>query len=407
MALTDTTIRLAKPGPSERKLADEKGLYLLLTPSGSKLWRLKYRLGGKEKKLALGSYPEVGLKDARAKRDAARKSAQDGSDPAVAKREARIAKRSAAANTFGSIAEEYIAKLEAEGRAGVTIGKTRWLLAKLAPALGARPVAEISPHELLAVLKAIERAGHRETARRLRSFSSRVFRYAVATARATIDPAQPLQGALISPVARHHAAITDPVEFGKLLRAIDSYSGQPVTKLALRFTAHVFQRPGEIRQAEWTEIDFEKAVWTIPAGRMKQRQPHRVPLSGQSLAILLEARELTGDGRFVFPKLGSPLKPMCENAVNGALRRMGFGPKEMTAHGFRSTASSLLNESGKWSPDAIERALSHADANQVRAAYHRGAHWSERVEMAQWWSDHLDVLRTGAEVLPFKVTVSG
>ena len=403
MALTDTAIRLAKAGDSDRKLADGKGLYLLITPTGSKLWRLKYRIGGKEKKLALGAYPEVGLKDARAKRDSARKSAEAGNDPAVAKREARIAKRIASANTFAVIAEEYIAKLEAEGRAGVTIGKTRWLLAKLSPALGSRPISEITPHELLAVLRASERAGLRETARRLRSFASRVFRYAVATARAATDPAQPLQGALISPVAKHHAAITDPVAFGGLLRAIEGYSGQPITRLALRLTPHVFQRPGEIRQAEWAEFDFDKAVWTIPAARMKQRQPHRVPLSQQALAILREAQAFSGDGRFVFPKLGSPLKPMSENAINGALRRLGFGPGEMTAHGFRSTASSLLNESGKWSYDAIERALAHADGNQVRAAYHRGAHWSERVEMAQWWSDHLDILRKGADIVEMRI----
>ena len=393
MALTDTAIRLAKPGAKEHKLFDEKGLYLLLTPSGSKLWRLKYRLDGKEKKLALGSYPEVGLKDARAKRDAARKAAQAGSDPANAKREARIARRIAAANTFGPIAEEYIAKLEAEGKAAVTVTKTRWLLSKLEPTLGTRPIAEISPHELLAVLKATEKAGQRETARRLRSFSSRVFRYAVATARASADPAQPLLGALVAPVARHHSAITDPVAFGKLLRSIEAYAGQPVTKLAMRFTCHVFQRPGEVRQAEWSEIDFDKAVWTIPAPRMKQRQPHRVPLSKQALAILCKAAELSGGGRYIFPKLGSTLKPMCENAVNGALRRMGYGPDEMTAHGFRSTASSLLNESGEWSADAIERSLSHADGNQVRAAYHRGAHWEERTQMAQWWSDYIDSLR--------------
>ncbi|WP_394999190.1 tyrosine-type recombinase/integrase [Sphingomonas sp.] len=402
MALTDTAIRLAKSGDTDRKLADEKGLYLLVTATGSKLWRLKYRIGGKEKKLALGAYPEIGLKDARGRRDEARKVAQAGSDPALAKREARIAKRIAAGNTFAVVAEEYIAKLEAEGRADVTIGKTRWLLGKLAPALGSRPVSEISPHELLSVLKASERAGHRETARRLRSFASRVFRYAVATARATVDPAQPLLGALIAPVAKHHAAITDPVELGGLLRAIEGYSGQPITKLAMQFTAHVFQRPGEVRQAEWSEIDFDKAVWTIPAARMKQRQPHRVPLSQQAISILGEARAVSGDGRFVFPKLGSLLKPMCENAINGALRRMDYGPDEMTAHGFRSTASSLLNESGKWSPDAIERALSHADGDQVRAAYHRGAHWPERVAMAQWWSDHLEALRNGAEVISFR-----
>jgi integrase len=402
MALTDTTIRLAKAGEADRKLSDEKGLYLLVTTTGSKLWRFKYRIDGKEKKLALGAYPAVGLKEARAKRDEARKAAQAGSDPSVAKREARLVKRIASANTFGAIAEEYIAKLEAEGRADVTVGKTRWLLSKLSPSLGLRPIVEITPHELLAVLRASERKGQRETARRLRSFASRVFRYAVATARASADPAQPLQGALVSPVAKHHAAITEAVAFGRLLRSIDDYSGQPVTRLALRFTPHVYQRPGEVRQAEWSEIDFDKAVWSIPAARMKQRQPHRVPLSRQALAILHEAQIVSGAGRFVFPKLGSPLKPMCENAINGALRRLGFGRDEMTAHGFRSTASSLLNESGKWSPDAIERSLAHADANQVRAAYHRGAHWPERMAMAQWWSDYLDQLRTGAEIVPLR-----
>ena len=401
MALTDTAIRLAKASELDRKLADEKGLYLLVTTTGSKLWRLKYRIDGKEKKLALGAYPAVGLKEARAKRDEARKAAQAGSDPSVIKREARIAKRIANANTFDGVANEYIAKLEAEGRADVTVAKTRWLLSKLSPALGTRPIAEITPHELLAVLRTSERKGQRETARRLRSFASRVFRYAVATARASADPAQPLHGALVSPVAKHHAAITDPIAFGGLLRAMEGYSGQPVTQLALRFTPHVYQRPGEIRQAEWSEIDFDAAVWTIPTARMKQRQPHRVPLSRQALVILRKAQELSGSGCYVFPKLGSALKPMCENAINGALRRLGYGANDMTAHGFRSTASSLLNESGKWSPDAIERSLAHADGNQVRAAYHRGAHWPERVEMAQWWSDHLDTLREGALVLAF------
>lgn len=399
MALTDTGIRNAAAGPKDYKLFDEKGLYLLVTAGGSKLWRVKYRVNGKEKKLSLGAYPEVSLKDARSARDQARKETQAGSDPSATKREARAASRVAAGNTFGGIAEEYIAKLVAEGKAEVTIAKTRWLLSKLSPALGTRAISEITPAELLTVLRKSEKVGQRETARRLRSFSSRVFRYAVATARASADPAQPLAGALVAPKAKHHAAITDPVQFGALLRSIDDYSGQPVTKLALRFSALVYQRPGEVRQAEWAEIDLEGAVWTIPASRMKQRQPHRVPLSRQAIAILREAEALSGGGRFVFPKLGSPLKPMCENAINGALRRMGYGAETMTAHGFRSTASSLLNECGRWNPDAIERSLAHADANQVRAAYHRSAYWPERVEMAQWWADYLDTLRNGATVV--------
>ena len=303
MALTDTAIRQAKAKESDRKLADEKGLYLLVTATGSKLWRLKYRIGGKEKKLALGSYPEVGLKEARLKRDEARKAALAGSDPSLAKREARVLQRIASANTFGAIAEEFIKKLEAEGRAEVTVAKTRWLLTKLSPSLGTRPIAEITPHELLAVLRKSEKAGHRETARRLRSFCSRIFRYAVATARATSDPAQPLQGALVSPVPKHHAAITEPIAFGGLLRAIETYSGQPITTLAMRFTANVFQRPGEVRQAEWSEIDFDAAVWTIPAARMKQRQSHRVPLSRQGISILREVASLSANSKYVFPKL--------------------------------------------------------------------------------------------------------
>lgn len=401
MALTDTAVRTAKAGERDRKLADEKGIYLLMTTTGSKLWRLKYRSDGKERKLSLGAYPDVSLKDARAKRDEARKASEAGSDPGVARREARLAKRLAAGNTFAAVADEYIAKLEAEGRADVTVVKTRWLLAKLTPSLGKRPIADITPHELLVVLKASEKAGQHETAKRLRSFASRVFRYAVATARASLDPAQPLQGALVSPTVKHHAAITDPIAVGGLLRAIDGYSGQPITTIALRFTAHLFQRPGEIRKAEWSEIDFDKAIWIIPAARMKKRQPHSVPLSRQAVAILREAQALSGDGRFVFPKLGSPLKPMCENAIVGALRRLGFGCDTMTAHGFRTTASSLLNESGRWSEDAIERTLSHADRNAIRGVYHRGTHWAERVEMAQWWSDHLETLRDGATVLSF------
>ena len=401
MALTDTAIRRAKSAERDWKLADEKGLYLLVTPAGSKLWRLKYRINGKERKLALGQYPDLGLKEARAKRDAARTQLEEGIDPARVKKEARVAAKIGAGNTFSAVAEEYISKIEQEGRAEVTIAKARWLLCQLAPGIGALPVADVSPHELLSVLKKIERAGKRETARRLRSFASRVFRYAVATARAAHDPAQLLQGALIAPVPNHHAAITEPGALGVLLRAIEDYSGQPVTLHALQLSPHVFQRPGELRQAEWCEIDLEGSVWTIPASRMKQRQPHKVPLSRQSIGILRSIQQLTGDGQYVFPSARSSRRPMSENTVNGALRRLGFGGDVMTAHGFRSTASSLLNESGKWSADAIERALSHSDANQVRAAYHRSAYWDERVRMAQWWSDYLDRVRIGGTVVPF------
>lgn len=399
MALTDTAIRKAKPSDKAWKLADERGLYLLVTPNDSKLWRLKYRFNGREKKLAIGQYPDTGLKEARAKRDDARRMLDQGIDPGRAKQDARLATRLGAANTFSAVADEYIDKMEREGKAVATILKVRWLATQLKPAIGARPVADVTPHELLAVLRKIEQAGKSETANRMRSFASRVFRYAVATARASNDPAHVLQGALMPPKVKHHSAITDPLALGELLRVIDGYSGQPATLFALRLAPHIFQRPGEVRQMEWAEIDFDKAVWAIPAERMKQRSAHHVPLSMQALAILRDVRTLTGNGRFVFPSIRSAARPMSENTINAALRRLGYSGDDMTAHGFRSTASSLLNESGKWNPDAIERALAHREANQVRAAYNRTAYWDERVRMVQWWSDYLDGLKIGGEVI--------
>ena len=233
-------------------------------------------------------------------------------------------------------------------------------------------------------------------------FASRVFRYAVATARAKTDPALLLLGATAVPQPKHLAAIIDAKRAGELLRAIDGYTGQPLTSIALALAPHVFVRPGELRQAEWAEIDVDAAIWRIPAARMKQRREHVVPLSRQSLALFEQARVLSAGGRYVFPALGKPDKPMSENTATGALRRMKFAADEMTAHGFRAMASTLLNESGKWSPDAIERALAHKDGDQVRAAYHRGMHWNERVTMAQWWSDRLDTMREGADVVAFR-----
>jgi integrase len=400
MALTEVQIRAAKPREKDWKLADERGLYLLITRSGSKLWRLKFRFLGVEKKLSLGAYPEVSLKDARQLRDKARCKLVEGIDPARERQLAKITARLGAEERFEAIADEFIVKREQEGLAEATITKARWFLSLLRPTLGKLPVSDIAPQELLAALRKVEADGHRETARRLRSFASRVFRYAVATGRATSDPAQPLRGALIAPVARHYSAITDPRDLGALLRAIDGYRGEPVTASALSLTPHVFQRPGEVRQMQWSEVDFDKAIWTIPAERMKQRKPHAVPLSRQAIAILRDIQSLTGRGRYVFPSVRSRERPMSENTVNGALRRLGYTGSEMTAHGFRSTASSLLNESNLWNPDAIERALSHADANQVRRAYNHSPYWPERVEMAQWWSDYLDSLRAGVDAVP-------
>lgn len=393
MALTDIAIRTAKPKERPYKVADAQGLYLLVNPTGSKLWRLKYRMHGVERKLALGSYPDTSLAEARTSRDAARKHLGRHIDPNAVKRQSRISASVSADNSFASVAEELIEKKRREGLSPATLDKQRWLLKLLGNEFGRRPVADITPQELLHELKKHERRGRLEATKQLRSFASRVFRYAAATARAERDPAQLLLGALTSPPVKHFAAITDPHEFGGLLRAIEDYQGDPSVIYALKLTPHVFQRPGEIRQMEWSEIDVAKAVWTIPIAKMKMRQAHTVPLSRQALAIVDQMRQLSGGGRFVFPSIRSNARPISDNTVNAALRRMGYGKDQMTAHGFRTTASSLLNESGKWNPDAIERALAHMVAGSVRRIYNQSAYWAERVQMAQWWSDHIDDLR--------------
>jgi integrase len=402
MALSDAAIRAAKPTEKQFKLYDERGLFLIVKPSGGKLWRLKYRHLGTEQQLTVGRYPDVGLKEARERRDEARKLIASGRDPGFEKKRAAVAATVGASNTFSAIAEELIAKREREGLKDITAEKARWLLSLVAADIGQRPIADIEAFELLATIRKVETTGRLETAKRLLAFTSRVFRYAVATTRAKHDVAAALRGALVAPKVKHHAAIIDPAGVGALLRAIDGFSGQPVTKWALRLAPHLFVRPGELRQAEWSEIDLEAAVWRIPAGRMKMKREHVVPLSRQAVAIFTEARSITGNGRLAFPGQRTHQRPMSENTLNAALRRLGYGADEMTSHGFRSTASTLLNESGKWSPDAIERALAHGDGDTVRAAYHRGAHWDERVRMAQWWSDHLDALRTGGMVVAIK-----
>lgn len=393
MPLTDTAVRAAKPDAKPRKLADEKGLFLLVQPSGGKLWRLKYRHLGKEKKLSLGRYPDVTLREARERRDEARRVLASGLDPSLEKRAAQRAARQDAANTFSKIASEYIDKQEREGRSEATVRKARWLLSLMEKPLGDLPVGAISPATLLAALRRVEERGHLETALRMRSLASRVFRYAVATARATSDPAAALRGALTAPKPKHHAAIVDAGGVGALLRAIDGYEGQPMTRLALKLLPLLYPRPGELRKAKWGEFDLASAVWKVPIGNMKTRREHVVPLSRQAIAILKQAKALTGHYQHVFSSMYPGTRPMSENTINAALRRLGYSSAEMTAHGFRSTASSLLNESGIWHPDAVERSLDHRDTSAIRGTYHRGAHWQERVEMAQWWADYLDELR--------------
>lgn len=397
--LTYIQINAAKPREKAWTLSDSQSLYLVIQPNGSKLWRFNYRFLDKQKKLHLGGWPTISLAEARTRRDEAKKKIANGIDPALDKKRARIAAKYAAANTFQAVAEEWLIKCERDGLAPVTVDKIRWLLAKAYPLLGTIPIAQITPHEALAVLRKVEATGAYESARRMRSVLSRVFRYGVATVRCDKDVAADLRGAIAVPKVKHFAAITRPSEVGTLLRAIDGYTGHKVTVMAMRLSPHVLLRPGELRQAEWTDIDFEEAIWFIPAERMKMRRPHRVPLSRQVIEMLKELHEHTHWWKYLFPCLGKPRKAMSENAVNQGLRKLGYTTDQMTAHGFRAMAATLLNEMGEWNPDAIERQLAHVDTNQVRRAYARGEYWDERVEMMQRWSDYLDQLREGGKIL--------
>ena len=398
MALTDMAIRALKANGKLQKISDGDGLQLWVMPHGSKLWRYAYRFNGAQKTLAIGQYPEIGLADARKKRDEARATLVSGSDPSQQKKLDKITKALSDSTTFNSVAEQYLAKKTREGMAASTLKRLRSQLNKIANAFGSRPISEITTPEVLAPLKKIEAKGTFETATRTKELCGAIFRFAMANGMRRDDPTQALKGALTNHRVAHRAAILDPEEFGQLLRAIEYFDGQFTTKAALRLLPLVFTRPGELRNAEWAEFNFADARWIIPQGRMKMRREHHVPLAHQAIEILTELRKLTGEGKYLFPGNRSVLQPISENTLNAALRRLGYTKEEMTAHGFRSTASTLLNESGKFSPDAIERALAHQDNDEVRRAYNRGAYWNERVEMAQWWADHLDVLRKGEEV---------
>lgn len=406
MALTDLAIRNAKPGPKAIKLADGGGMFLLITPAGGKLWRLKYRVDGREKLLAIGSYPEIGLGEARRRREEARELIALGKDPSREKQRDKVRARIQAADTFKAICDEFCEKRRRDGVKGwapATAVRSEYLLSLVCGSIGKLPIGEIEPADVLTAIRRIEGKGKLESARRSLQLAGAVFRYAVATARLTSDPTRDLRGALTAPTVTHYGAITEAAKVGQLLRAIDDYEGSGITKLALQIAPHVFVRPGELRHAEWNEFDLDSALWIIPAGKMKSRKVHHVPLSTQAVALFRQVHEATGPTGFVFPSVRTRLRPMSENTINAGLRRLGYATDEMTAHGFRAMASTLLNESGKWNPDAIERALAHGDTDKVRAAYHRGAHWQERVEMAQWWSDYLDQLRKGADVVPLRV----
>lgn len=389
MSLTQFAIVNAAAKDKSYKLSDGGGLHLLVQPAGSKLWRFRYRFAGRENMMALGAFPATSLAEARLKRDQAKKLIEAGTDPSVQKKLDKISVATSAQNTFGAVASEYLTNMKESDVAESTLSKNRWLLEDLAAPLGGRPIAEIIPAEILEVLKRIEKSGRRETARRLRGVMGSVFRYAIVTLRATTDPTVVLRGSLLTPKVQHRAALTDEKQLGGLMLAIDDYDGWPTLRAALQLVALTMTRPGDVRGMRRSEIDFDKATWRIPAERMKMRRPHDVPLSKQAIKTLREIWSLSDYGDLVLPSIRSVKKPLSENAMNSALRRMGYTKDEMTAHGFRSAASTILNESG-YNPDVIEAALGHQDENEIRRAYNRAGYWRERVKLMQSWADMLD-----------------
>lgn len=400
MSLTDTAIRNAKPSVKPVKMFDGGGLYIEVAPSGGKWWRLKYRFGGKEKRVSLGVYPDVGLKDARDRRDEARKLLANDIDPSVQRKALQAANGDRAANSFEVVAREWFAKFKnkwADSHADKLIGR---LERDIFPWIGSKPISDLKAPELLACLRRVEDRGAVETAHRELQCCGQVFRYAVATGRADRDPSSDLRGALGAVKTTHLASITDPKKVGELLRACDAYKGQFVTRCALRLAPLLFVRPGELRKAEWTEFDLERAEWNIPAERMKMDEPHLVPLPLQAVAILRELQPLTGNGLYVFPGARTNGRPMSDNAVLAALRRMGFAKDEMSGHGFRAMARTILDEVLHVRVDYIEHQLAHAVRDPNGRAYNRTAHLTERKAMMQQWADYLDVLKTEAEALP-------
>lgn len=397
--LTNAKLRALKPKAKLYRVADSAGLCIEVQPTGARYWRISYRHAGRRKMLSLGVYPEVSLLEARRRRDDTRKQIANGYDPSAQRKLAKLTAHIAAETAFEPVAREWLA-----GRgdlSDVTRDKIEWLLALACPWIGRRPLAEITAPELLSVLRRVESRGKLETAQRLKQVCGQVFRYAVATGRAERDPTGDLRGALKTTKTQHHASITEPAKVGELLRAINAFSGSLVVTCALKIAPLVFVRPGELRKAEWTELDLDAREWRIPAERMKMREPHLVPLSAQAVTILRELHPLTGSGRYVFPSIRSMARPMSENTITVALRRMGYTGDEMTGHGFRSMASTLLHEQG-WPSDVIERQLAHAERNKVKAAYNYAEYLPQRRKMMQSWADYLDGLKAGGKVIPIK-----
>lgn len=405
MALTDTAIRNAKPKDKAYVLNDGRGLNLEISPKGGKWWRLRYTFGGKPNRISLGTYPEISLVQARERREEARKLIAQGVDPSNARKDARVQEQQQA-ETFELVARQWHERFTPSW----TPGHAARILTSLAkdafPWIGSKAIRSILPPEVLSVARRVESRGAIETAHRLVGNISMVFRYAVSAGLVESDPTRDLRGALSPTNETHHASITEPGAVGELLRTIETYKGSLITRCALKLAPLTFVRPGELRHAEWSEINEEASEWRIPAHKMKMRVQHIVPLSKQALAVLEEIKPLTGTGRYVFPGERTASRPMSENTVTAALRRLGYAKDEMTGHGFRSIASTLLNEQG-WNRDAIERQLSHAERNGVRAAYNYAEFMTERRKMMQAWADYLDALREGGKVVPMFKAAGG
>lgn len=410
MPLTDAALKAARPRERPYKLADGDGLSIQINPTGSRLWLFRYRYAGREKMLRFGGYPEVSLKRAREKRRAARDLLDHGTDPSADRKQ-----RQADDGTFKAVAEEWLAKQKRLSPGTIEQLRSR-LETYLYPKIGKLDVASIEPPDLLAALRSIESKGRHDTAHRCRSVAGRVFRYAIAIGRAKRDPSADLRDALASVETTHHAAITTPEDVGKLMRAIAGYAGFSSVTAALQLAPLVFVRPGELRGARWSEFTFDledpedleerkkrpDPIWRIPAARMKMRADHLVPLSRQAVAILREQHAISGTGTFVFPSVRTVEKPISENSINAALRGLGYTGEQMTGHGFRTTASTLLHEMQRFDSDVIERQLAHTEGNKSKAAYNRAEHLPERRTMMQAWADYLDGLKAGGNVVPFR-----
>jgi len=403
MPLTDTAIRNTRPAEKPLKLFDAGGLFLLVQPAGGKWWRFKYRFEGKEKLLSLGTYPDISLRNARDKRDLARKLLANGADPGEAKKAEKRTKKLNAENSFEAVAREWHGKFSSSWSAGHGARLLRRLEVDAFPWIGQIPIASLSPMDVLDVLRRVEKRGAIETAHRLRDNIGQAMRYAVATGRANRDITSDLRGALAPVQKTHFAAITDPAKVAELLRAIEGYSGSLPVRCALQLSPLLFQRPGELRQAEWTEVNLETGTWEIPADRMKRTieakassGAHIVPLPTQAIAILQELKPLTGDGRYLFPSVRTSDRPMSDNTVNAALRRLGYDNKTMTGHGFRAMARTILDEVLEVPVGVIEAQLAHAVKDPLGRAYNRTTHLAQRKEMMQRWANYLDDLKYAA-----------